>query len=320
MKSMSSLFALLAVLLLAGGVTAQEDVQKITFTHKSLAVGDVQTRASSMNMNQDLTMSMGDEAQPPMNQEVDTKEKRRTSILAAANGKVTKVKIEMLDFGFDMKMGGESVPEGLGDMGPPDITGKVVIVELTEDGTVTVKDEEGNAVDEMLEAAGSGEFDKGNYVGWGPRFEKILPRRPVAMNEIITVPKERAMDFMPGYGKAKLGDVESMTLKLVGTKRSLGTDLAVFEVDAKFGGSPDLGVMGGGGGGGVPGLTLRVDVHLTGKISVGVNNLWVYDMELDGPMKLSSEASDEMPFSMDATGKIKTRGLSLYTKAQPEKK
>ena len=193
----------------------------------------------------------------------------------------------------------------------PDFSGKVLMVELQEDGTVKVTDEQGADVDENLATLGRSEFADGEYIGWGPRLQKILPSRAIAMNETIDVPLDRAKDFLPGMGGAQLGKASKMSLKLVGKKRSLGTELAVFELETKFGGSPDLGEMTGGQ---VPDLQLNVSATLTGKIEVGIDNLWVYGMEMKGPLSMTREPTEEMPMSMSSEGKISNRGGSLYTK------
>lgn len=312
MKSTVSLVSILVLTLFAGVLTAQEaESEKITFKHKAPGKGDVQFRVSNMDMNQTIEISA--EMMPePMEQTQDMKitEKRRTTILAAKDGKVTKLRIQIMEFDMNMKMtmAGEEMPMGAD---APDFSGKVLIAELQEDGSVKVTDEQGAEVDENLSMMGRSEFSGGDYVGWGPRLEKILPSRPIAMNETIDVPVDRAKDFLPGMGGAQLGKASKMSLKLVGKKRSLGTDLAVFELETKFGGSPDLGELTGGQ---MPDLNLDVSATLTGKIEVGVNNLWVYGMEMKGPMSMTREPTEEMPMSMNSEGTISNRGASMYTK------
>ena len=67
-------------------------------------------------------------------------------------------------------------------------------------------------------------------------------------------------------------------------------------------------------GGQVPDLQLNVSATLTGKIEVGIDNLWVYGMEMKGPLSMTREPTEEMPMSMNSEGKISNRGASMYTK------
>ncbi len=296
------------LVLFTASLTAQ-DQKKYTFKWKVPAVGETMGMQMKMTMDNETVVKMDGEVMQSMSMAMKNKEKREIEVLATDGKSITKMKIKYLEMSREMDAGEMEGMPGMPEVGEnlAELVGNTYIVEMV-DGAPRVTDEAGEAVaDSVAETVKEQEVKDGRFSTWSPILEKVIPDRPIAVGETFTLKGEDAKALVP-MGADK-GELENLAVEVTfsGTKKILGTECGVFDVKVDMGGSP------------VPGLELKGAP--TGQLVVGIDNMWLYQMKLDGDMTMSGspDMGDQpapVELSIDATIKIKAEGLALYGKKQ----
>ncbi|MCA9322341.1 MAG: hypothetical protein KDB53_16485 [Planctomycetes bacterium] len=292
------LASLVAILMLAGAVSAQEAATKaMRFTWKCPQKGDALGSHETGHIALDIDVSMDGQILDQSQQTQEIENKKRSEILAAEATKVTKVKVSYDQIVHDIEGQGSLAEDAAA------ILGKSFVVDFSGEAP-SVSNEAGEAASEaqkklVLER----ESQDGAYTGWGPDFRKILPDRPIAIGETFTVTGADAAGFLPGRdadfdpSESKL----SVEMTLVDTKKMLGTECGVFDVAIVMSGvtSQDD--------------AMTVELKPKGQFLLGTSNMWVYKMTMEGPIKVSGTVQDGA-ISVLGKGTAKFAGQALYGK------
>ncbi len=306
-RSMLRNGAILGLLVLFTASLTAQDQKKYTFKWKVPSVGETMGMQMKMTMDNETTVKMDGEVMQSMSMSMKNDEKREIEVLATDGKSITKIKVKYLEMSQEMDAGEMEGMPGMPETGEnlAELVGNTYIVELV-DGAPKVTDEAGEAVaDSVAQTVKEQEVKDGRFTTWSPILEKIIPTRPISVGETFTIKGADAKELMPmGDGPGDLGDL-SVDVTFSGTKKILGTECGVFDVKVNMGGAP------------VPGLELKGVP--TGQMVVGVDNMWLYQMKLNGDMTMggSPDMGDQpapVDISIDATIKIKADGMALYGK------
>ncbi len=302
--------AVLGLLVLFTASLTAQDQKKYTFKWKVPSVGETMGMQMKMTMDNETTVKMDGEVMQSMSMKMKNSEKREIEVLATDGKSITKLKIKYLEMSNEMDAGEMEGMPGMPEVGEnlAELVGNTYIVELV-DGAPKVTDEAGEAVaDSVAETVKAQEVKDGRFTTWSPILEKIIPDRPISVGETFTIKGEDAKDLVPMGGPIDgEGGLEDLSVEVTfsGTKKILGTECGVFDIKINIGSSP------------VPGVELKGAP--TGQIVVGVDNMWLYQMKLNGDMTMNGtpDMGDQpapVDISIDATIKIKADGLALYGK------
>ncbi len=319
MNRIVTAFAMISVLTV--GLFAQEAKTKpetIKFTAKKVASGDTVIKGATSNTKLVMKMSMGEMGEQEMNQAMDAKETKTVTILEAKNGKITKFKVAYKSVVSTVKMESGMFPEPMEEdaVSQFDLNGNTFTFTIA-DGAVTVKDAEGDAVEgargEYLKNA---EAPEGKCSAWNPDATTIFEKREFTVGETVVIPQERATAMVPN--QKMLGDdiKVKVTATLRSKKKVFGVECGVFDMVVNIEGAPQM-----PGGGGMGAADAELTMKLTGTMTVGVDNMWVYASKMNGPIVIDAEVeAQEMAITISGKGDVKIDVLNVYSKAKIEKK
>ena len=276
-------FSLALVAILVTGLVAQEASapEVVKFTVKRPGVGDVATRATNQTIDLQLDMDMGEMGgQQSMVQKMEFADSRTCTVLEAKGDSVTKFKVAYQKMKGTMKMEAAMLPEPMEQdlLEGRNPAGETYVFTVT-DGGLTITNEEGEeASGEMREMLSSMEWTDNRLGAWSPSMADLTEKREISVGETITVSREKALSFVPQQNRAQLGDDAnvSMELTLKETTMSLGAKVAVFDSKLKITGTP----------GAEEGMAMELSMEMTGTMTVGVDNMWVYSSKMKRPMKM----------------------------------
>ena len=279
-------FFLLALIATTG---AQEDAEKITFKKKAITKGYAISMAQKVTIKINVNITAAE--QPSMTQKTNEqiREVRKYSILETGPKGPSKVRIDFMTFES------KATTEAMGNVDEREndspLTGNSYVVTLS-DGVLDMKSAEGEDVpadqlEKLTKELGSDYKRRGNLFDVYQHLDTVVGEKSYAVGEKITVPKEQAK-YMFGADTAEMG-IDKVELTLTGTRTYLGTKCAVFSLSAKleFPSQP-----------GAP----APSAELSGELLVGIDNLWGYGVNVNGPISMSMTTPQ---VSVEGSGMLK---------------
>ena len=250
-----------------------------------------------------------------MKQSSEMKETKTVTVLETAEDKVTKFKIAYKEVKVVQRQEADAMPE------PMEIdvlegnnpSGNTYI--FTIDGeAVTIKDEQGETVTgELADFLAKAEAPKGEFAAWRPSAADLFSERELVIGQSVTIKKEDAMAIIPN--SEMLGNEMDVKVEAVlkSTTEILGNRCAVFDVTTTISGAP-------GGMSAAPGLDMKMTMKLSGTMTIGIDNMWLYKMQTSGPVNFdASMDSEEMSMTMTGLGDTTMDILNIYSKTKLEK-
>ena len=305
MKTLKVAFALCALIAFSSGLVAQEEAKKYHFKWKNPQKGDLQGVQMKGNVNMDIEVAVNGQVMQSMSMTQKMAMKKKVTVLASNAEGITKAKVtyDELTNEQNMDAGGMAPEMPEDDNNDDQLVGKTFIVTLA-DGGATVTDGEGGEISgDIADAVKDKELKDGKYE-WCPNMSKEFPDRPIAIGETIKLTGAGAMSFLPDTQDEMEGtdDIE-VVLTLKSIKKILGTECGMFDVEVKMKAQPEAGMT-------ISGLP-------KGQVAIGVKNMWIYKMDIDGDLKMEGAAPEaEVPVEIGGSGKIDFDIMVLYGKGK----
>jgi hypothetical protein len=239
--------------------------------------------------NMDLTMSIsvkkGDKVLSEANMRQGEFQKKKTTVLAADDWSVSRVRCEYLD-----KTSTESADGGELKKKVAVVSGKTYIV-TAKNGELEVTDADGEAVTKKEREEVKKDHDD---LGKPNKMAELLPDRPIAIGEKLTPPTNiiRAM-LSPGDDSMELKDVTLTFKSIEGTG---ATRTGVFDISLNIGSSKKKG-------------SPPVEMTLIGSLKLLVESSLPLELSMSGPISL---ATNEGGTSIRAKGDAKFSAKATY--------
>ncbi len=240
---------------------------------------------TGMDLTMSISVKQGDKVLSEANLRQSETEKKKTTVLAADDWSVSRVRCEYLD-----KNSTESADGGEQKKQVAVVSGKTYIV-TAKNGEIEVTDADGEAVTKKEREEVKKDHDD---LGKANKMAELLPDRPIALGEKLNPPTNivRAM-MKPGDDSMDLKDV-TLTLKSVegtGANRAGIFDMSMSIGSSKKKGSPPI------------------EMTLTGTLKLLVDSTLPLEMSLTGPISM---ATNEGGASIRAKGQAKFSAKAAY--------
>lgn len=336
------LAAVIAFAIAPSGVAqegAASEGKTVTFKRKVPAAGDAAGQMVKSSMRSTMNMSMNGEARPTVETGRETTMRKKTEILAADGKAVNKVKVNFMEMTTEVEMseefGGGGDRSGRRRRGrdgeeiasDDEIAGNTYVVDLSGEKPV-VRDEQGAEVDAAVSSLVLRyETREGKYSGWGPPLHEVIPAGEMKIGHRMDLTTDQAAALLSGVvgGRRRGQDVgeHSHSLTLTGTTKVLGVECAVFDLSMKTTttGKEEPPAQDGEGEGGRRRRRRPrgpSESEMTGQMVVGLENTWLYKLQMDGSMKSSMSMSrGERSFERSSESTMKFSASSLYMNQKP---
>ncbi len=310
------LSAIAMILVLSSVLVAQETAAKpetVKFTAKNPAAGDQVVKGSTSDTTTVMTISMGEMGEQTMNQGVKMKETKTVTVLAAEGENVTKFKIAYKEVKLEQITESPMSPEPMTQdmMEGNNPSGNTYVFTIGESGVV-ITDEKGEAVTEgMAEFLKTAEAPEGKFVAWRPSAAEMFTAREFTIGETVVIPKDKAMAIIPN--RKMLGN--EVNIKVEATLRArktvFGVACGVFDIVTTMDGSPAFVADN------APGMDMKMTMKLTGTMTIGIDNMWLYGMKSSGPLNVDAEIeAEEMSMTIKGSGTVTANMINVYSKAK----
>ncbi len=335
---------LLAIAICLPVLGAQEKAEVVSFKSRGPTVGEFQgSMLKTTNKNTVRMMRDGEES-PERSMGSKATTNRDATILEVKDGAVTRVKLHWREVSRqndlpEMAGGGRrGGRRGGGENAEPmpdvtELAGKTLILDLSA-ATPTLKDEEGkDASDGLLRLVTRMETSDGKFSGWSPDVLGILGKTEFTVGESIALSRENGAKIFGNAGGMRMRGMRggrrggrggrggeegaaqepdtgySATLVFKGKRNSLGHDCGLFEINVTENSDRSNERMQS---------TSRTT--MTGELLVGIENGWLYKLELKGKSSSDTSISMEersMETSMEGSMDITRQVIYAKPKAQP---
>ncbi|MFT7617654.1 MAG: hypothetical protein ACI97A_001293 [Planctomycetota bacterium] len=311
--------ALIVFSIFTATVVAQDEAkpkaETVKFTAKKVAVGDRVLKGSKAKSAMNMNMSMGEMGEQEMNQGLNGSETKTVTILEVKDDKVTKFSVEYREMKAETSMESPMLPEPMIEdpMAAFDLAGNTYTYTIADDG-VKVVDSKGEALpDDKAKLLTELETPGGKFGAWNPNAAEMFTKREITIGETVVIPKEKAMSLLPSpelLGKSTSFKCEAT---LVAKKNVFGVACGVFDIVMAVEGEPKM------PGGDLPGMVANMTLKLTGSITIGVDNMWIYAAKTTGPVNIEASGEIQEGMNLTVTGKGTTSSdvLNVYSKAKP---
>jgi hypothetical protein len=274
-----------ATLAIAAPSVAPTGEKELRFSRRVPKKDQVILEESTMDLAMSISVKRGDKVLSEANLRQGELEKKKTTVLAADDWSVSRVRCEYLD-----KNSTESADGGEQKKQVAVVSGKTYIV-TAKNGEIEVTDADGEAVTKKEREEVKKDHDD---LGKANKMAELLPDRPIALGEKLNPPANivRAM-MKPGDDSMDLKDVTLMLKSVEGT----GANRAgIFEISMSIGsakkkGSPPL------------------EMTLTGTLKLLVDSTLPLEMSLNGPITMST---NEGAATIRAKGQAKFSAKATY--------
>ena len=330
------LVALLLVPLAAAQDGAAAEGKSITLKRAKPGTGDAAGQLVKSTMRSTMNMSMNGEARPTVETGRETTLRKKSEIVAADAKAVQKVKVTYMEMTTEV-----DVPEEFGGGGErqgrrrrgrggeeiasdEELVGNTYVIDFSGD-TPTVRDEQGAEVDSAVSSLVIRyESRDGGYGGWGPPVHEAIPEGEMKIGHRLTLNRDKVGALLDGVigRRGNMSDVgeHASSLTLTGTTKVLGVECAVFDLKLKSSTTGNEEPPADEEGGGRRRRRPRgpSESEITGQVVVGLDDMWLYKVTLDGSMKSSMSMSrGERSFERSSESTMKIAVSSLYMKKKP---
>jgi hypothetical protein len=239
----------------------------------------------SMELTMSLTVKQGDKVLTEANMRQSETKKKKTTVLAADDWAISRVRCEYLD-----KSSTESADGGEQKKQVAVVSGKTYIV-AAKNGEVEVTDADGEAVTKKEREEVQKDHDD---LGKSNKMAELLPDRPIAIGEKLT-PPANVVRAMMNSGDDSM-DMKDVTLTLKSVEGSGANRAGIFDMSMSIGGSKKKG-------------SPPVEMSLSGTLKLLVDSTLPLEINLAGPITLDSK---EGGASIRAKGQAKFSAKATY--------
>jgi hypothetical protein len=239
----------------------------------------------SMELTMSLTVKQGDKVLTEANMRQGETKKKKTTVLAADDWAVSRVRCEYLD-----KSSTESADGGEQKKQVAVVSGKTYIVSA-KNGEIEVTDADGEAVTKKEREEVQKDHDD---LGKANKMAELLPDRAITIGEKLT-PPANVVRAMMNSGDDSM-DMKDVTLTLKSVEGSGANRAGIFDMSMSIGGSKKKG-------------TPPIEMTLTGTLKLLVDSTLPLEINLAGPITLDSK---EGGASIRAKGQAKFSAKATY--------
>lgn len=264
------------------------------FKKKGPTVGTKRVSKEGMDMTNEFAVGANGQVIQTVKQKLKAKKHFVFTVLATKDETVTKLKVHVKAHSETLDQG----PMGVNSKKNP-LVGKTFIIEQIDD-VVAVTDGDGNPVDEALVKEARKEFGKEVGKKEDTDFDDIIPDRPLKIGETLKVPPALAKKMFDAEEDGT--KIEQFSIKFVAVETKNGVKLGVFEMVM------NMSVK--------PAAALTMTVKMKGKMRLGIENSWPYEMSLKGPLVFKGS---QQGMDLDGKGTMSLSNSAQYTVPQTAK-
>jgi hypothetical protein len=275
-------------LLLAVLPQAAQAQGPVIITEKAVPVGTVIEETQDTQMGMKMAINFGGQAQ---NKDITEKgsEKQLIEVLSTKGSSITKAKVTYKVLSKTKTEDGKStqLPE-------PNVINQTFTVTWSKEGEeMKVTDAKGQEPPVQVLERVRKDFKS---MGRPNDFLKVLPKGGVTKGQKINITKDLAAQIFGGddQNQEQL-DLQDSSLTFQGTKKVNGIEAATFDIS--------LNIKGGQG-------PLQMTMDLKGQVVLAVDGGWPIEMNIQGPMNMSS-GGGQGP-SLDGKGKLNLKNVYKY--------